>query len=75
MIPIPDTYARYTEWAKSVGELVDSEVFKKALKELYDSGEAILEPHERPHELPAEQRDLQVPMAFGPPGFYWGVLG
>ncbi len=75
MIPIQATFARYQVWAKSVGEGAEVEVFKRAMKELYDSGEVMLEPHERPHELPTEQRELQVPMAFGPPGFYWGLLG
>jgi hypothetical protein len=74
MIPIPTTFTRYCSWAKEMGEAADVDVFKRVLKGFYDAGHAILEPHERPHELPVHERELQVPMALGPPGFYWGLL-
>ena len=74
MVAIPVTFSRYRAWATEVGEHVDPEVFKRVLKALYDAGHAMLEPHERPHELPPHERELQVSMALGPPGYYWGLL-
>jgi hypothetical protein len=75
MVPIPQTFARYQTWSQTAGEAPDADLFKRALRDLYDSGIVMLEPHERPQQLPADERDLQVPMSLGPPGYYWGLLG
>ena len=74
MIPIPQTWQRYTAWARAQDLQPSPDTFRAMLKSLYDEGRIILEPCERPQDLPDEERRLQVPMAFGPPGYYWSVL-
>jgi len=74
MIPIPQTWKRYTTWAEACDLQPSPDTFRAELKRLYDEGRIILEPCERPQDLPELERDLQVPMAFGPPGYYWSVL-
>lgn len=74
MIPIPQTWQRYAAWAGAQDLQPSPDTFRTMLKTLYDEGRIILEPCERPQDLPAEERSLQVPMAFGPPGYYWSVL-
>jgi len=74
MIPIPHTWQRYASWAAAHDLSPSADTFRTALKSLYDEGCAILEPCERPQDLPEPERALQVPMAFGPPGYYWSVL-
>ena len=75
MVPIPDTYLRYEAWATAEGGLADEAAFRLALESLYNAGEAILEPCERPQDLPEAERRLQVPLTFGPPGYYWSPVG
>ena len=74
MIPIPQTWQRYLAWAGAQDLQPSPDTFRTLLKTLYDEGRIILEPCERPQDLPVEERSLQVPMAFGPPGYYWSVL-
>lgn len=74
MVPIPLTWQRYAAWADSLGEQPDASTFRAALSEMYDAGQAILEPCERPQDLSDRDRSLQVPLTFGPPGYYWKPL-
>jgi hypothetical protein len=74
MIPIPQTWLRHAAWAQAQDLQPSPDTFRTLLKSLYDEGRIILEPCERPQDLPDEERSLQVPMAFGPPGYYWSVL-
>lgn len=74
MVPIPDTFRRFESWAANQGQEADEAAFREALQELYDAGKAILEPCERPQDLPEEERRLQVPLTFGPPGYYWSPV-
>lgn len=74
MIPIPQTWLRYAAWAQANDLQANPDNFRAVLKSLYDEGRIILEPCERPQDLPDQERSLQVPMAFGPPGYYWSVL-
>lgn len=74
MIPIPQTWRRYTAWAEANDLQPSPDNFRRMLKSLYDEGRVILEPCERPQDLPESERSLQVSMAFGPPGYYWSVL-
>jgi len=74
MIPIPHTWRRYTAWAEANDLQPSPDNFRAMLKSLYDEGRVILEPCERPQDLPESERSLQVSMAFGPPGYYWSVL-
>ncbi len=74
MIAIPQTWKRYAAWAQSKGQEPDASSFRAALSEMYDAGEAILEPCERPQDLQEIDRQLQVPLSLGPPGYYWRPL-
>jgi hypothetical protein len=74
MVPVLKTWERYSSWAGEQGLEPSKEVLKKALAALYDDGVAILEPADRPGDLTALERELLVPLAFGPPGASWGIL-
>ena len=71
MIPIPQTFARYQAWAAERGGLADSQVFRILIETLYNQGQLLLEPCERPQDLPDHERALLVPMSLGPPGYSW----
>lgn len=71
MVPIPHTFQHYERWASANHLKADIVDFRQMLESLYNSGAAILEPCERPHELPHHERELQVPLTLGPPGYYW----
>jgi hypothetical protein len=74
MIPIPHTWKRYESWASTMGMRADIVDFRQALETLYNSGSAMLEPCERPQDLPEDERHLQVPLSIGPPGYYWSPM-
>jgi len=74
MIPIPHTWKHYETWASSQGLHADIVDFHQALEALYNSGSAMLEPCERPQDLPEDERRLQVPLSIGPPGYYWSPM-
>lgn len=71
MIPIPRTFARYEAWAAEQGGLADSQVLRSLIETLYNNGHILLEPCERPQDLPEQERALLVPMSLGPPGYSW----
>jgi hypothetical protein len=71
MIPIPRTFARYQEWAAQRGGVADSQVLRSLIEMLYNNGHLLLEPCERPQDLPEHERALLVPMSLGPPGYSW----
>ena len=71
MIPLPQTWQRYDSWASDRGWRADPADFKQAVQSMYEADEAMLEPHERPQDLPESERLLQVPLSVGPPGYYW----
>jgi hypothetical protein len=71
MVTISQTYQRYQEWA---GDGADRESFKSVLAALYEEGRVQLEPADRPGELTAEERELLIPLTFGPPGCTWAPL-
>ncbi|MGV3660934.1 MAG: hypothetical protein ACO1TE_12165 [Prosthecobacter sp.] len=71
MIPIPQTYARYEAWALANGIHPDSQVLRNFMEGLYNNGLVLLEPCERPQDLPAHERAMLVPMSLGPPGWSW----
>ncbi|WP_395749138.1 hypothetical protein [Prosthecobacter sp.] len=71
MIPIPRTFARYRDWAAERGGVADCQVLRNLLEALYNNGLLLLEPCERPQDLPDNERALLVPMSLGPPGYSW----
>lgn len=71
MIPIPQTFTRYQAWAAEHGGVADSQVLRSLIETLYNNGHLLLEPCERPQDLPDHDRALLVPMALGPPGYSW----
>jgi hypothetical protein len=71
MIPIPLTWGHYADWAGGEGGVPEVHLFKSLLQNLYNSGKVLLEPCERPQDLPEHERSLLVPLAIGPPGFAW----
>ena len=71
MIPIPQTFARYQAWAAERGGVADSQVLRILIETLYNNGHLLLEPCERPQDLPDHERALLVPMSLGPPGYSW----
>lgn len=71
MIPIPQTYAHYAGWAQKRGSQPDSQVLRGVMEELYHEGRILLEPCERPQDLPEHERAMLVPMSLGPPGWSW----
>lgn len=75
MIPIPQTQARYAAWAQEKGGLSDIQVLRNFMQELYNNGLILLEPCERPQDLPEHERAMLVPMSLGPPGWSWCWLG
>lgn len=74
MIPIPQTFARYQAWAAERGGLADSQVLRNLIETLYINGHLLLEPCERPQDLPDHERALLVPMSLGPPGYSWCLI-
>lgn len=75
MIPIPQTFARYEAWAQAQGGAADSQVLRNFMEGLYNNGLVLLEPCERPQDLPAHERAMLVPMSLGPPGWSWCWVG
>ena len=75
MIPIPHTFKHYEAWASANQRRADIVDFRQSMEALYSAGAALLEPSERPHELPDHERQLQIPLTFGPPGYYWSPVG
>jgi len=71
MIAIPRTFERYTAWAAENGVATDSQVLRNLMTELYNNGRLLLEPCERPQDLPEHERAMLVPMSLGPPGYSW----
>jgi hypothetical protein len=71
MIPIPRTFERYQSWAAERGGTADSQVLRNLIEALYNGGSILLEPCERPQDLPEHERALLVPMSLGPPGYSW----
>ncbi|MBB5033960.1 hypothetical protein [Prosthecobacter vanneervenii] len=71
MIPIPSTFARYQTWAAERGGMPDIQLFRRFIEKLYNDGRLLLEPCERPQDLPEHERALLVPMSLGPPGYSW----
>ncbi|WP_395743894.1 hypothetical protein [Prosthecobacter sp.] len=71
MIPIPRTFSHYQAWAAERGTVADSQVLRSLLEMLYNNGHLLLEPCERPQDLPEHERALLVPMSLGPPGYSW----
>lgn len=71
MIPIPRTFERYQSWAAERGGAADSQVLRNLIEALYNGGSILLEPCERPQDLPEHERALLVPMSLGPPGYSW----
>lgn len=71
MIPIPQTFARYAAWAAERGQAADSQVLRNLIEMLYNNGRLLLEPCERPQDLPEHERAMLVPMSLGPPGYSW----
>ncbi len=71
MIPIPQTFARYAAWAAELGRAADSQVLRNLIETLYNNGCVLLEPCERPQDLPEHERAMLVPMSLGPPGYSW----
>lgn len=71
MIAIPRTFEKYEGWAMKQGGAADSQVLRNLMTELYNSGCLLLEPCERPQDLPEHERAMLVPMSLGPPGYSW----
>jgi hypothetical protein len=71
MIPIPRTFTRYQAWAAERGGTADSQVLRSLIEALYNNGRLLLEPCERPQDLPDHERAMLVPMSLGPPGYSW----
>lgn len=74
MIPIPQTFKHYEAWASANQRRADIVDFRQSVEALYNAGAAMLEPCERPNELPDHERQLQIPLTFGPPGYYWSPV-
>jgi len=71
MIPIPQTFTHYAAWAAEHGCVADSQVLRNLIEILYNNGRILLEPCEKPQDLPDHERALLVPMSLGPPGYSW----
>ena len=71
MIPLPQTFAHYAAWAAERGQTADSQVLRNLIETLYNNGRLLLEPCERPQDLPEHERAMLVPMSLGPPGYSW----
>lgn len=68
MIPLLLTWRRYQSWA---GGAADLQEMRSMMEALYNAGQVLLEPCERPQDLPDEERALLIPLALGPPGHAW----
>lgn len=71
MIAIPRTFERYAAWAAEKGVAADSQILRNLMTVLYNNGRLLLEPCERPQDLPEHERAMLVPMSLGPPGYSW----
>lgn len=71
MIAIPRTFEHYAAWAAGRGGRADSQVLRNLMEGLYNNGRILLEPCERPQDLPEHERAMLVPMSIGPPGYSW----
>lgn len=71
MIPLPQTFAHYEAWALERGGTADIQALRNLIEALYNAGHILLEPCERPQDLPDHERALLVPMSLGPPGYSW----
>lgn len=71
MIPVLQTFNRYAAWAQAHGQSADSQVLRNLMEALYNNGRILLEPCERPQDLPDHERAMLVPMSLGPPGRSW----
>ena len=71
MIPVPQTFAHYAAWAAERGQVADSQVLRNLIETLYNNGRILLEPCEKPQDLPQHERAMLVPMSLGPPGYSW----
>lgn len=74
MIPVPQTWRRFEAWAQAHGQEPDIQGLRSAMIVLYNEGRILLEPCERPQDLPENERALLMPMALGPPGYFWRWL-
>lgn len=71
MVPIPRTFEKYRLWAEERGGIADSQALRNLMAGLYNTGRILLEPCERPQDLPEHERAMLVPMSLGPPGYSW----
>ncbi len=71
MIAVPMTFEKYAAWAREQGGEADSQVLRNLMEGLYNEGRILLEPCERPQDLPEHERAMLVPMSLGPPGYSW----
>lgn len=71
MIAIPRTFEHYEAWAQAQGGRADSQALRNLMEDLYKQGRLLLEPCERPQDLPEHERAMLVPMSLGPPGYSW----
>lgn len=74
MVPVLKTWDRYCSWAKERGLEPSTNELRQAIADLYEAGEAILEPADRPGSLSELEKQLLVPLSMGPPGCAWGIL-
>jgi hypothetical protein len=74
MVPLLKTWDRYCLWAKERGLEPRPDELRKGIAELYEAGEVILEPADRPGSLSELEKQLLVPLSMGPPGCAWGIL-
>lgn len=75
MVAIPCTFERYAAWAAESGSVADSQALRNLMTELYNHGRILLEPCERPQDLPEHERAMLVPLSLGPPGYSWCWIG
>lgn len=71
MVPIPRTFEKYSAWAEERGGIADSQALRNLMEGLYNTGRILLEPCERPQDLPEHERAMLVRMSLGPPGYSW----
>lgn len=71
MIPIRKTWKRYERWMNDQDTTAEPSVFRQAMREYYEAGQILLEPPERPQDIPEEEREILVPQRIGAPAYYW----
>jgi|GEM_PF-789250 len=71
MIRIVQTWRHFQAWAAAHGAKADRQELRRMIETLYNDGQILLEPCERPQDLTEEERALLVPLALGPPGCFW----